>query len=88
MYVAVISKSFFGTEEETLVPAIVSKRYEEPEPRLFSFNTPYGACPKCQGFGNTIDFDLDLVIPDKLKSLGDGAIEPWTNPSTARCSAT
>jgi len=55
-------------------------RYEEPEPRLFSFNNPYGACPKCQGFGNTIDFDLDLVIPDKLKSLSDGAIEPWTKP--------
>ncbi len=55
-------------------------RYEEPEPRLFSFNNPYGACPKCQGFGNTIDFDLDLVIPDKLKSLTDGAIEPWTKP--------
>jgi len=55
-------------------------RYEEPEPRLFSFNNPYGACPKCQGFGNTIDFDLDLVIPDKLKSLADGAIEPWTKP--------
>jgi excinuclease ABC subunit A len=55
-------------------------RYEEPEPRLFSFNNPYGACPKCQGFGNTIDFDLDLVIPDKLKSLAEGAIEPWTKP--------
>jgi len=55
-------------------------RYEEPEPRLFSFNNPYGACPKCQGFGNTIDFDLDLVIPDKLKTLSEGAIEPWTKP--------
>ncbi len=55
-------------------------RYEEPEPRLFSFNNPYGACPKCQGFGNTIDFDLDLVIPDKTKSLVEGAIEPWTKP--------
>ncbi|HEX3818709.1 MAG TPA: excinuclease ABC subunit UvrA [Candidatus Sulfotelmatobacter sp.] len=55
-------------------------RYEEPEPRLFSFNNPYGACPKCQGFGNTIDFDLDLVIPDKLKTLAEGAIEPWTKP--------
>ena len=55
-------------------------RYEEPEPRLFSFNNPYGACPKCQGFGNTIDFDLDLVIPDKMKSLGEGTIEPWTKP--------
>jgi excinuclease ABC subunit A len=55
-------------------------RYEEPEPRLFSFNNPYGACPRCQGFGNTIDFDLDLVIPDKAKSLNEGAIEPWTKP--------
>ena len=55
-------------------------RYEEPEPRLFSFNNPYGACPKCQGFGNTIDFDLNLVIPDKSLSLAEGAIEPWTKP--------
>jgi excinuclease ABC subunit A len=55
-------------------------RYEQPEPRLFSFNNPYGACPRCQGFGNTIDFDLDLVIPDKSKALGEGAIEPWTKP--------
>src|SRR6266550_3812780 len=55
-------------------------RYEEPEPRLFSFNNPYGACPRCQGFGNTIDFDLDRVIPDKTKTLGEGAVEPWTKP--------
>src|SRR6516164_5829297 len=55
-------------------------KYEEPEPRLFSFNNPYGACPKCQGFGNTIDFDLNLVIPNPSKSLDDGAIEPWTKP--------
>ncbi len=55
-------------------------RYEEPEPRLFSFNNPFGACPRCQGFGNTIDFDLDLVIPDKARTLNDGAIEPWTKP--------
>ena len=55
-------------------------RYEEPEPRLFSFNNPYGACPRCQGFGNTIDFDLNLVIPDPTKTLNDGAIEPWTKP--------
>ncbi len=55
-------------------------RYEEPEPRLFSFNNPYGACPRCQGFGNTIDFDLERVIPDKSKTLAEGAIEPWTKP--------
>jgi excinuclease ABC subunit A len=55
-------------------------KYDEPEPRLFSFNNPYGACPKCQGFGNTIDFDMDLVVPDPSLSLNDGAIEPWTKP--------
>jgi excinuclease ABC subunit A len=54
--------------------------YQEPEPRLFSFNNPAGACPRCQGFGNTIDFDLNLVVPDPSKSLDDGAIEPWTKP--------
>jgi excinuclease ABC subunit A len=54
--------------------------YQEPEPRLFSFNNPFGACPRCQGFGNTIDFDLSLVIPDSSKTLAEGAIEPWTKP--------
>jgi excinuclease ABC subunit A len=54
--------------------------YQEPEPRLFSFNNPYGACPRCQGFGNTIDFDLNLVVPDPSKSFDEGAIEPWTKP--------
>jgi excinuclease ABC subunit A len=54
--------------------------YQDPEPSLFSFNNPYGACPRCQGFGNTIDFDLDLVIPDKNKTLAEGAVEPWTKP--------
>ena len=53
---------------------------KEPEPRLFSFNNPYGACPRCQGFGNTVDFDLNLVIPDKGLSLADGAIDPWNRP--------
>ena len=54
--------------------------FAEPEPQLFSFNSPYGACPRCQGFGNTIDFDMDLVIPDRSKPLDRGAIEPWTKP--------
>jgi excinuclease ABC subunit A len=47
---------------------------------LFSFNNPFGACPRCQGFGNTIDFDLNLVIPNKSLTLAEGAIEPWTKP--------
>ncbi len=55
------------------------RAYREPEPRLFSFNNPYGACPRCQGFGNTIDFDPDLIIPDKSKSLDGDAIAPWAS---------
>lgn len=54
------------------------KVYQEPEPRMFSFNNPFGACPTCQGFGRVIGIDWDLVIPDKKKSIEDGAIEPFT----------
>ena len=54
--------------------------YETPEPRLFSFNNPFGACPTCQGFGNTIGLDLDLVIPNPGLSLAEGAIDPFTKP--------
>ena len=57
--------------------------YEEPEPHLFSFNSPFGACPVCQGFGNTIGVDYDLVIPNPLLSIKDGAIEPFTRPQHA-----
>ncbi len=52
----------------------------EPEPRLFSFNNPFGACPRCQGFGNTVDYDLHLVIPNQALSLNEGAIDPWNRP--------
>ena len=55
-------------------------RYEEPEPHLFSFNNPIGACPKCQGFGRAVGLDMDLIVPNKEKSLRDGAIQPWTTP--------
>ncbi len=56
--------------------------YHDPVPNLFSFNSPLGACEVCQGFGRTIDLDMDLVIPDPRKSLADGAIKPWSGPST------
>src|SRR5262249_53117037 len=52
--------------------------YETPQPRLFSFNNPFGACPTCHGFGNIIELDMDLVVPDKTRSIQQGAIEPWT----------
>ncbi|MCM8779066.1 MAG: excinuclease ABC subunit UvrA [Candidatus Omnitrophica bacterium] len=51
--------------------------YGEIEPRIFSFNSPYGACPQCNGLGTKMEIDPDLVIPDKNKSLREGAIEPW-----------
>jgi excinuclease ABC subunit A len=56
------------------------KEFVAPEPSLFSFNNPYGACKRCQGFGNTIDYDMDLVIPDKSLSVQQGAVDPWTKP--------
>ncbi|MGD1045408.1 MAG: excinuclease ABC subunit UvrA [Bacteroidota bacterium] len=55
-------------------------RYEDPEPRLFSFNNPVGACPVCQGFGRIIGIDMDLVVPDPSKTIRQGAILPWTFP--------
>jgi excinuclease ABC subunit A len=54
--------------------------YELPQPRLFSFNNPFGACPTCHGFGNVMELDMGLVVPDPTKSLGGGAIEPWSKP--------
>lgn len=57
--------------------------YPPPEPRLFSFNSPLGACPECEGFGNVIDVDMELVVPDENKSLADGAIAPWKTPAYA-----
>ena len=54
--------------------------YEPPEPRLFSFNSPFGACPTCHGFGNVIELDLNLVVPDPAKSIRRQAIEPWSKP--------
>ncbi|RLG13366.1 MAG: excinuclease ABC subunit A, partial [Candidatus Nanohalarchaeota archaeon] len=54
----------------------------EYSPRMFSFNNPFGACPECQGLGFKIDFDEDLVIPDKNLSIAEGAIAPWSSKST------
>ncbi|MBX7166040.1 MAG: excinuclease ABC subunit UvrA [Pirellulales bacterium] len=53
--------------------------YEELEPRTFSFNSPYGACPTCQGLGGQVEFDPELVIPDPSLSIAGGAIAPWRN---------
>ncbi|MCM8811809.1 MAG: excinuclease ABC subunit UvrA [Candidatus Omnitrophica bacterium] len=71
-----------GTSQD----AVFSERYAcalcgislpELEPRLFSFNSPYGACPACHGLGTKVEVDKDLVIPDPSKSIAEGALEPW-----------
>ncbi len=58
--------------------------YEELSPRMFSFNSPYGACPGCHGLGEKMEIDADLVVPDKNKSIDEGAIEAWENPVTTK----
>jgi excinuclease ABC subunit A len=60
------------------------RQFSEPSPLLFSFNSPQGACPSCRGFGNILQLDPDLVIPNPEKSLAQGAIEPLTKPSLKR----
>jgi excinuclease ABC subunit A len=60
------------------------RTFESPRPILFSFNHPLGACPTCKGFGNILKYDENLVVPDRSKTLADGAIEPWTKPSNDR----
>ena len=51
-----------------------------PSPQLFSFNSPYGTCPKCTGFGATLEYDVDLIVPDHTVSLANGAVDPWSKP--------
>jgi excinuclease ABC subunit A len=80
----IIFQSASGEEKLRFSEAFSCKydgtEFQEPQPVLFSFNSPAGACPRCQGFGNTIDYDMDRVIPDKGLSLNEGAVEPWTKP--------
>ncbi len=56
--------------------------FDPIRPVMFSFNHPLGACPECKGFGNILRYDEDLVVPDRSRSLAEGAIEPWTKPGT------
>ena len=58
--------------------------YSELSPRMFSFNSPYGACPVCGGLGEKMEIDPKLVVPDENLSISEGAIEPWSNPITTR----
>ncbi|MCM8812331.1 MAG: excinuclease ABC subunit UvrA [Candidatus Omnitrophica bacterium] len=71
-----------GTLQETLYSEIYACvecgiSYDELQPRMFSFNSPYGACPVCSGLGTKMEIDEELVVPDRGKSLREGALEPW-----------
>src|SRR5207245_4075819 len=59
--------------------------YREPSPALFSFNHPLGACPTCRGFGRVISIDYNLALPDRTKTLAQGAIKPWQTGQGAEC---
>ena len=56
--------------------------YRDPVPNTFSFNSPLGACDECQGFGRTIDIDLDLILPDRRKTIAGNVVKPWSTPAT------
>ena len=58
--------------------------FPEPTPQLFSFNSPYGSCPECTGFGAVLEYDPELIVPAPLRSIDDGAVDPWTKPRYRR----
>jgi excinuclease ABC subunit A len=89
---ALILKSH-GAEENGVSEILYSEHHAcvncgtslpEIEPRMFSFNSPYGACPECDGLGTKLEVDPDLVVPDKSLSIEDGAVQAWSNPVTTR----
>jgi excinuclease ABC subunit A len=76
-----------GGEEERLAfterfrcPEHPDLEFPEPSPQFFSFNSPYGSCPTCTGFGATLEYDETLIVPNPARSLIDGAVDPWTKP--------
>ncbi len=94
---AVVLSSAIGEGETTVTSTVASGQrrivsrdrrcdrcdidYPDPVPRLFNFNNPLGACPVCEGFGDVVDMDMDLIVPDKSRTLAEGAIAPWNTPS-------
>ena len=58
--------------------------FTDPSPQLFSFNNPFGTCQVCTGFGATLDYDVDLVVPSGEVSISDGAVDPWAKPRYRR----
>ena len=61
-------------------PRHLEREFPEPSPQLFSFNSPFGSCPECTGFGATLEYDEELILPNPRRSIQDGAVDPWTKP--------
>ena len=70
------------TFSQHLACPVCDNSYDEPAPRNFSFNSPYGACATCDGLGTTFEVDPELIIPDRELALADGAIAPWRSANT------
>lgn len=75
----------WGRYSKHLHCATCDIEYRDPSPALFSFNNPVGACPACRGFGRVISIDYDLAIPDRSKTLAEGAVKPWQGGVSADC---
>ena len=81
--VEIVGGPVIGASREFRCPAC-GVALTRPRPLLFSFNHPLGACPECKGFGNILRYDEALVVPDRSRSLADGAVAPWSHPSGKR----
>ncbi|MDR1696176.1 MAG: excinuclease ABC subunit UvrA [Endomicrobium sp.] len=88
-----VAAAVIGKDGKILSENVYSEQYactdcginlSEIEPRLFSFNSPFGACPECTGLGNKIEIDENLIVPDKNRSLSQGAVIAWSEPVTTR----
>ena len=76
MFVAETERDHIAQYSRSLMCADTGISYEEPSPNTFSFNSPYGACPKCKGLGNVYQVNMEEVLPDMNKSIADGGIAP------------
>ena len=78
------SPSSLSFTERFRCPEHLNIEFPEPTPQLFLFNSPYGSCPKCTGFGATLEYDEELIVPAPSRSLDEGAVDPWSKPRYKR----
>jgi excinuclease ABC subunit A len=82
--ITIDAQPWFATRYDTRLRCNgCGREFPRPEPQLLNFNSPLGACPRCEGFGSVVETDMGLVVPDRSKSLRDGAVAPWNTPAYA-----